>query len=366
MKCSSDEKEPLIQRDESVDVEPYNETSTEEDETSKKKVIIGILLAFSANILFTANNFIIKLLKVNVSDAVLVRCVIQIIIFSTYTYQKGESFIPQEKIQVLLLCLQGVGGSLAVILSFASVRAIPVLDAMAIIYLSPLITMFLASCMLGDRLTLLKFMSGLVIVSGELLVCQPPFLFPNASTVTGGDSHLLGMGLAFAACLSGSFNAIFVNMLGKKSVPVSVLVSWVAVASLVLASFYSLIVGDSQILSPSIKQLTPYDWMLLIGLSLTGILSFLCVTLSLQMAPPPLIVSVRSMELLCSTVGTVIVTKQMPSWITCLGVFIITGGVLSLTLQKQILKVTNKIAEMWRGSYRRFTWRREEGYEELN
>jgi len=362
MRNSSDEREPLIQRGESDDIEHDNETATEEEEYTKKKVLTGILLAFSANILFTANNFVIKLLKVNVSDAVLVRCVIQLFIFSTYTYKKGESFIPQEKSRVLLLCLQGVGGSLAVILSFASVRAIPVLDAMAIIYLNPLITMFLASFMLGDRLTLLKFMSGLVIVSGELLVCQPPFLFPNSSTVPGNDSHLLGMGVAFAACLSGSFNAIFVNMLGKKSVPVSVLVSWVALASLVLASSYSLIVGDSQILSSSIKQLTTYDWMLLIGLSVTSMIGFLCVTLSLQMGPPPLIVSVRSMELLCSTVGTVIVSKQIPSLLTCLGVFIITGGVLSLTLQKQILKVTKKMAE----KCRRFIWRREDSYEELD
>merc|ERR1712083_1261661 len=90
--------------------------------------------------------------------------------------------------------------------------------------------------------------------------------------------------------LSGRFNAIFGNMLGKKRVPVSVLVSWVALASLVLVSSYSLIVGDSQILSSSIKQLTTYDWTILVGLSMTSIVGFLCLTVSLQMAPPPLIV----------------------------------------------------------------------------
>ena len=98
---------------------------------------------------------------------------------------------------------------------------IPVVEALSIIYIAPVLTMCLAAIILGTiQKTLFPFyhnqlFSGLVLVIGELLICQPGFLFPSETSPSQDDSsyYLLGVSLAFIACLSGSLDAIFVNML---------------------------------------------------------------------------------------------------------------------------------------------------------
>ena len=107
-----------------------------------------------------------KSLKVNVSDAVLVRCFIQILILTSYIYKKGESLLPESRGAKALTLLQGrllinickcinveyslgVSGAVCLIMSLASVKVIPVVEALAIIYLSPVVTMGLASLILG-------------------------------------------------------------------------------------------------------------------------------------------------------------------------------------------------------------------------
>ena len=69
---------------------------------------VGIFLSITSGILFTANNFIINQFQVVVSDAVLVRCVIQAIIFSCIIYWNDESFLPQRCSTRLLTLLQGM------------------------------------------------------------------------------------------------------------------------------------------------------------------------------------------------------------------------------------------------------------------
>ena len=67
----------------------------------------------------------------------------------------------------------------------------------------------------GDQLNLAKIVSGIVLLIGELLVCQPSFLFPSdtPSSKENITIYLLGYGVAFTACFSGSVHAVFVNMM---------------------------------------------------------------------------------------------------------------------------------------------------------
>eukprot|EP00090_Calanus_glacialis_P038367 TRINITY_DN66976_c0_g1_i1.p1 TRINITY_DN66976_c0_g1~~TRINITY_DN66976_c0_g1_i1.p1 ORF type:complete len:375 (+),score=45.76 TRINITY_DN66976_c0_g1_i1:70-1194(+) len=319
----------------------------EDNRGEGKKFAFGVALALAANLLFTANNFIMKSLQVNVSDAVLVRCVLQILILTSYIYKKGESLLPESRGARALTLLQGVSGAVCLIMSLASVRAIPVVEALAIIYFCPVVTMGLASLILGDQLNLAKIFSGLVLIIGELLVCQPPFLFPPESSSTPEDKryYVLGVVMALATCISGSFNAIFVNMLKTKPVSVAVLLDWVAFSVIVLAVGYSSIVGDSHILSASITSILFTDWLVLIGLAFAGTLGFLCVTLSLQLISPSLMSSIRSLELVFAAVVTSFILQQLPTLVTSLGVILVTSGVLVLTFDQEIcrkLRITNE------------------------
>ena len=68
---------------------------------------IGVVFALSSGGLFTANNFIIKEMDVVVSDAVLVRCVMQISILSFIILARGEKLLPESTKDRLFTIAQG-------------------------------------------------------------------------------------------------------------------------------------------------------------------------------------------------------------------------------------------------------------------
>ena len=60
-----------------------------------------------------------------------------------------------------------------------------------------------------------KIFSALILITGEVFICQPSFLFHSDSSASPEDTsnYVLGVGLALVASVSGSLDAIFVNML---------------------------------------------------------------------------------------------------------------------------------------------------------
>ena len=121
-----------------------------------------------------------------------------------------------------------------------------------------------------------------------------------------------------------------------KRVSSAVLLIWIAFSAVFLALGYSLIVGDSRILSANIVTIHLIDWILLVGLALCGILGFLCVTLSLRLISPSLMISIRTLELVLSALVTSIIQSQVLSLLSSIGVCLITFGVLLLACQKQV------------------------------
>ena len=69
--------------------------------------VVGVFISICAGFLFTANNFMINQFQVVVSDAVVVRCVLQIIIYSAVIFSRGERILPTDCTQMLLTLLQG-------------------------------------------------------------------------------------------------------------------------------------------------------------------------------------------------------------------------------------------------------------------
>jgi len=215
-------------------------------------------------------------------------------------------------------------------------RMIPVVEAMAIIYLAPVITMFLSSIIISDRLNFVKVCSAVILIGGELLICQP-FSLHNFNS-SEKSNHLLGVGLAFAACVSGSLDGILVNMLKTETVPVTVLLNWAAIFVAFIAVIDTSIMADSYILSAAISSIHIDDWFILLGVAFSGILSFFLLTLSLQQASPTLISSIRSFELVMATAVSAILANSSPTIPVIFGVLLITTGILFLTFHSELTK----------------------------
>ena len=221
----------------------------------------------------------------------------------------------------------------------ASVTLIPVPDALCIIFSAPLVTTLLSVLILRESLNMIKVMtsegtatcisvqvvSGLILILGVFLACKPPFLFP--SSVRGEASQevrTLGLMLALAACISTGMMSVLVARV--RQVSSSLLVFWTAGLGLVIATIYCLIQPDSMILSRQVVNISASSWALYTGLAVSGLVGFICMTKSLQLIPPSLVIGLRSLNLVLAIIVQTIITGKradLVSWVG--GGLIVTG-----------------------------------------
>ena len=84
----------------------------------------------------------------------------------------------------------------------------PVPDALCIIFACPVVTIVLSALMLGDKLNILKSISGTLLLLGVVLVCQPPFLFHQTPDHTG--LYYVGVALAVTACFTSGLMDVLI------------------------------------------------------------------------------------------------------------------------------------------------------------
>jgi len=124
-----------------------------------KNSIVGVSLSLISGALFTGNNFIINLNRVSVCDLVLIRSILQLIIYTSICYYKDESFLPGTFKEKILIISQGVAAAMTFITALASVTYMAVPDALCIVFSCPVVTIILSAIILKDRLTVAKVCS---------------------------------------------------------------------------------------------------------------------------------------------------------------------------------------------------------------
>jgi len=329
---------------------------------SKYKIAIaGVSLSLISGALFTGNNFIINLNRVSVCDLVFIRTIIQFIIYSTICYCKNESLLPGTIKEKILIVSQGIAAAMTFITALASVTFMAVPDALCIVFSCPVVTIILSAIFLKDRLTVAKVTSGVLLLTGVILVCKPPFLFDEQSNNVGTgaskmrlyqlrevvkdpDNYYIGVLLAVISCFSGGLMNVLISMCHHVSN--CVLVSWSAVAGLVISLIYCLVNDKSYILSSHIVDTTLPQWFTFLGLSISGLLAFTTLTKSLQLISPSLVASLRCLELVLAFSVQIIISGSIPDLIVVIGAFMISLGVIILAFQKRIKHYQDKLIQM--------------------
>ena len=135
----------------------------------------------------TINNALIKGIHLNSIDVLLVRSIIQTIVLGVIIKWQGLVFLPMDKRKdwwksLFALISAGISGTAVVLLCYLSVTLIPMGDAMALVFSSPLITLFIEWC--ASRFSLgkkwaIQFFSAFVLLAGVFFVIQPPFMNLN-------------------------------------------------------------------------------------------------------------------------------------------------------------------------------------------
>ena len=138
-------------------------------------------LAISSGLLYTSTNFLFQYLKMNSTETLAVRSVLQILLMGTILVCTCKPFYPGTCTSKALLSLQGLSSSLRVGCGLSSMTYIPLGDALTIIFTEPIWTLFLAKVFVGSKISLRKLLFCLLLILGAVLVIKPPGIFPAPS-----------------------------------------------------------------------------------------------------------------------------------------------------------------------------------------
>jgi len=314
-------------------------------------ILLGVSLAVISGLLFTANIFVINQFDVVVSDAVLVGYAIQIIIFTFIIICSGDNILPENTKSRLFTVSQGVIGAISFIASLASVSFMPVPDALCIIFACPVVTMVLSSFMLGDKLTSVKCFSGTILLLGVNLVCEPPIGLPNHPNGEASVSFLLsshtglyyvGVGLASIACLTGGLMDVLIAKCQGVSTPV--LVNWAAVSGLLITVSLCQSLPGCRLLSSDIVKITRTEWIILIALAVSSLLTMTSVIQALKLISPNVVSSLRTLYLVIAFCAQTLVTGESLNIWSCFGGGLLLSGVLVLIFQEKIAEMFSVIS----------------------
>ena len=147
------------------------------------RLIIAIVMAFVSGLLFTANNFIIKAFRLSYGEMLTVRSIVQIPVMTFILFMKGEKILPTSVYHRIMLSLIGLFGSIIMLTSFISVKLMPVPDAITLMFTTPLFTIMFSALFLNDKVSWIKAISGLGLMSGIVQVTQPSFIFKGNDSI---------------------------------------------------------------------------------------------------------------------------------------------------------------------------------------
>lgn len=109
----------------------------------------------------------------------------------------------------LLLALRGVFSALGILTIFNSFQVLPVGDAVAIYFCSPVIAMLLSALLLSESVSVVEIVCSIVSLSGVLLISRPDFSMRSTTS-----ERLWGCANAFASAFLLSSGFVMVRLMG--------------------------------------------------------------------------------------------------------------------------------------------------------
>ena len=237
-------------------------------------------------------------------------------------------------------------------MSFCCLAAIPLMpigDLIVICFASPVFTVFLDRIVITRPLTLLSVSLSFLIVLGDVLVVQPPFIFGEEDTKDEtiqepsqkkhGQYYYVGVGLCVYAALAGAVANVFGAKCNKKKITSSqlMLVSGISsfLLSLISVSFLpNRLLTNPQLLSLKSAILLPVS----AGITMVA---YWTITLAISITHHPTLISMlRSTEILISLVTEALWWNELPGTISLLGSLLVSACVLTMAAHDKILTAT--------------------------
>ena len=269
--------------------------------------LLGVLFMGAACALFPIMNGIVKLLTATYDprEVVWFRIVIHLVLVAlVFTPRMGLGLFRTRQIGLQLV--NSVMMLLSTLLFFSAVRSVGVAEAISISFVAPLVVVFLAWPLLGERITATRLAAVVVGFVGVLVVIRPgSAVFQWASVL------LLGSAVCYAI-----YQIIIRRLAGVDHPATSI--------------FYSVLLGAilMSMLLPFV-WVTPrnwLDWALLLSLGALGGLGHYCVARAMIYASANFIAPFNYTQIIGSVIVGYLMFAEVPDLYTWLGTALIVGA----------------------------------------
>jgi drug/metabolite transporter (DMT)-like permease len=215
-----------------------------------------------------------------------------------------------------LLLLRGCAGFVALSCYYYAVTHLPLADATVLHFTNPVMTVLLASFVLGEKLRARELALVGVCLAGVVLVARPPFLFGE----TAAPLDPWAVGVALGGALFSAVAYVTVRAIGPSENPLVVVFYFPLVT---VPATIPLVVGN--FVWPSAT-----DWILLLGIGVSTQLGQVYLTRGLQLEPAGRATAVSYVQVaLAYVLGVVLFAEHPSAWSTA-GAGLVLVGILAL------------------------------------
>lgn len=246
---------------------------------------------------------------------------------------KSVPYAPFGKYEIRKwLVLRGVIGFFGVFGLYFSLQYLSVSDAVAITFLIPLVTAFLAWILLRERYSLVEGICGIVSLAGVLLIAKPQFIFgseaDNESTndsieSSSTEKRLLATGVGLFGTVGASLVFIILRKIGNEAHSL-LSVSYFALSTVIVCVIAILV-------TPSISFAIPqngYQWFLFFTIGIAGFLFQFAMTAGIQKVKASKASLVVYTQMVFAIAWDLMIWHHFPGILSVFGIVIIIGCTL--------------------------------------
>lgn len=310
----------------------------------------GLGLAILSGFFFSVAGFTVKLVHLNPVLIVVIRSLIQLLFFLPFVLLTGSPVfgVPGER---LPLFLRGLTGYLAFVLTYVSLRMIPLADSSTIVFSAPVFVLVIAFFVLKEECGMFQVFVLFLTITGVVLISRPTAIFGEDEDSNGLDTSVKGTLVALAASLFLSLNFVYVRMM--KWTATAVITNAFSMGSIVCGILTLIMMrlmfgSQSDLLSDVYLPTSSYEISILLGNGLCGVAGLVTVTLALKIEEAGLVSLARTTDIIMAFIlQTVYLPHEPVLWTSVVGAILICSAVSLSGVRRWLTKQPGKWEPFW-------------------